>query len=69
MQFYYLYAPAASLPTSLYPTMFYEGDLQSGISLAIQESKLVACFVRGEDISPWKRTRRDNLLTVMAGTR
>lgn len=34
---------------SLCLTMFYEGDLQSGIALAIQESKLVACFVRGED--------------------
>lgn len=28
--------------------MFYEGDLRSGITLAIQESKLVACFVRGD---------------------
>jgi hypothetical protein len=27
--------------------MFYEGDLQSGIGKAIQESKLVACFVTG----------------------
>jgi hypothetical protein len=27
--------------------MFYEGDLQSGIDKAIQESKLVACFVTG----------------------
>lgn len=26
--------------------MFHEGDLQSGISLAIQEQKLVACFIR-----------------------
>jgi len=26
--------------------MFHQGDLQSGISLAIQEQKLVACFVR-----------------------
>lgn len=31
--------------------MFHEGSLQSGIALAIQESKLVACFVRGETIS------------------
>ena len=28
--------------------MFYEGDLQSGISKAVQEAKLVACFVTGE---------------------
>jgi hypothetical protein len=26
--------------------MFHDGDLQSGISRAIQEQKLVACFVR-----------------------
>jgi len=26
--------------------MFYQGDLQSGIALAIQEQKLVACLVR-----------------------
>ena len=30
------------------PKMFYQGDLQSGISKAVQESKLVACFVTGE---------------------
>ncbi|GAB7345965.1 hypothetical protein MBLNU457_4188t1 [Dothideomycetes sp. NU457] len=29
--------------------MFHQGDLQSGISLAIQEQKLVACFVRKDD--------------------
>lgn len=28
--------------------MFHEGSLQSGIALAIQEQKLVACFVRGK---------------------
>jgi hypothetical protein len=27
--------------------MFYQGDLQSGIAKALQESKLVACFVTG----------------------
>jgi hypothetical protein len=31
----------------LTPKMFYEGDLQSGINKALQESKLVACFVAG----------------------
>lgn len=25
--------------------MFYEGDLQSGIALAVKENKLVACLV------------------------
>ena len=28
--------------------MFYEGDLQSGISKAVQESKFIACFVSGQ---------------------
>ena len=27
--------------------MFYEGDLQSGIGLAVQQSKAVLCFVHG----------------------
>jgi len=27
--------------------MFYEGTLQSGIGQAIQQQKLVACFIRG----------------------
>lgn len=27
--------------------MFYEGDLQSGIARAVQESKSVLCFVNG----------------------
>jgi hypothetical protein len=27
--------------------MFYDGDLQSGIGKAVQEAKLVACFVTG----------------------
>ncbi|EKG11591.1 UBX domain-containing protein [Macrophomina phaseolina MS6] len=36
--------------------MFYEGDLQSGISLAIQQAKLVVCFVRdaSEESSTWE---------------
>ncbi|KAF2648669.1 hypothetical protein K491DRAFT_698722 [Lophiostoma macrostomum CBS 122681] len=36
--------------------MFHEGSLQSGISLAIQEQKLVACFVRddSEESSTWE---------------
>lgn len=37
-------------------SMFFEGDLQSGISLALRESKSVACFVRddGEESSTWE---------------
>ena len=31
------------------PIMFHDGDLQSGISRAIQEQKLVACFVCEDD--------------------
>lgn len=27
--------------------MFYDGDLQSGIALAVKDSKSVACFVKG----------------------
>ncbi|KAF2731051.1 hypothetical protein EJ04DRAFT_472709 [Polyplosphaeria fusca] len=36
--------------------MFHEGTLQSGIGLAIQEQKLVACFVRdgGDESSTWE---------------
>lgn len=29
--------------------MFFNGDLQSGIALALSESKSVACFVKGDD--------------------
>jgi len=29
-------------------TMFHDGDLQSGIARAVQESKSVVCFVNGE---------------------
>lgn len=36
--------------------MFYEGDLQSGIGRAVQEDKLVACFVtdNGEESLQWE---------------
>ncbi|KAI9875239.1 MAG: hypothetical protein M1830_008721, partial [Pleopsidium flavum] len=36
--------------------MFFNGDLQSGIALAISESKLVACFIRDdeEESSSWE---------------
>ena len=35
---------------------FYEGDLQSGISLALRDSKFVACFIRddGDESSRWE---------------
>jgi hypothetical protein len=33
--------------TSTLIKMFYDGDLQSGIGKAVQEAKLVACFVTG----------------------
>lgn len=29
--------------------MFYTGDLQTGIALALQQSKAVACFVRNDN--------------------
>ena len=32
--------------------MFYEGDLQSGIAKAIQEARLLACFLTGSMKSP-----------------
>ncbi|GAB7356008.1 hypothetical protein MBLNU459_g6632t1 [Dothideomycetes sp. NU459] len=45
--------------------MFYGGDLQSGISLAIQEQKLVACFVRQDD-DPTSRVWEEEWLTAPA---
>lgn len=39
--------------------MFFEGDLQSGIALAIQQTKRVVCFVRGMHVhylGEWRRT-------------
>ena len=41
--------------------MFYSGDLQSGIALALQESKLVVCFLtdEGSESLEWQ----DNFLT------
>lgn len=43
-------------------SMFYEGDLQSGIHLALRESKSVACFVRddGEESSKWENEYLDD---------
>lgn len=41
-----LYLPVATPTNNKTYTMFHQGDLQSGISAAIQEQKLVACFIR-----------------------
>ncbi|KUJ07318.1 uncharacterized protein LY89DRAFT_691783 [Mollisia scopiformis] len=49
--------------------MFYEGDLQSGISKAIQEDKLVACFVTddgGESLLWEEFLREENLKSSLA---
>lgn len=32
--------------------MFHQGDLQSGIGLAVQQAKAVLCFVHGEEYVP-----------------
>ena len=32
--------------------MFHEGDLHSGIASAVQQSKAVLCFVRGQLLMP-----------------
>jgi hypothetical protein len=43
--------------TNICANMFHEGSLQSGIALAIQQQKLVACFVRGtsgRSIGMWR---------------
>ncbi|KAJ9630791.1 hypothetical protein H2203_001316 [Taxawa tesnikishii (nom. ined.)] len=42
--------------------MFFEGDLQTGISKAIQEQKLVACFVRQDD-DHWSRVWEEEWLS------
>ena len=36
--------------------MFFDGDLQSGINIALKEAKLVACFVRGTALPIFLRT-------------
>jgi hypothetical protein len=43
--------------------MFYQGDLQSGISAAVQQSKLVTCFVRGDhsDKPPHQSSTKANV--------
>lgn len=39
--------------------MFHDGDLQSGIAVAIQQQKLVACFVREDDDEESKTWEED----------
>lgn len=46
--------------------MFHEGDLQSGISRAIQEQKLVACFIR-QGVQG-KRNERENAVKLTLAT-
>merc|ERR1712093_369250 len=60
--------------SQLYPIkslkMFYEGDLQSGIGLAMQEAKLVGCFVTdgGEESQLWENEflQDDSLKDLLA---
>ncbi|KFY36728.1 hypothetical protein V495_07641 [Pseudogymnoascus sp. VKM F-4514 (FW-929)] len=42
--------------------MFYEGDLRSGINTAIEQSKLVACYVRSQDNDEETTTWEDDFL-------
>ncbi|KFZ05359.1 hypothetical protein V501_08422 [Pseudogymnoascus sp. VKM F-4519 (FW-2642)] len=42
--------------------MFYEGDLRSGINTAIEQSKLVACYVRSQDDGEETTTWEDDFL-------
>ncbi|KAG9556948.1 hypothetical protein KCU71_g15558, partial [Aureobasidium melanogenum] len=51
--------------------MFFQGDLQSGISQAIQQHKLVACFVRQDDddtSQKWENEWLTAPLDTSAGT-
>lgn len=51
------------------PTMFHEGDLQSGISLALKEQKLVSCFVYQEDdprSTTWETTYLPSARSLIA---
>lgn len=42
--------------------MFYQGDLRSGINAAIEQSKLVACYVRSQGRWQPSYTRFSNVL-------
>jgi hypothetical protein len=50
--------------------MFYEGDLQSGIALAVQQAKVVLCFVKDESImsEQWEAVLSDIAELVKAET-
>jgi hypothetical protein len=48
---YLIPPPFPSIQPCVLSKMFYQGDLQSGISKAVQEAKLVACFVTGKETS------------------
>lgn len=52
--------------------MFFDGDLQSGIALALSESKSVACFVKGDDeqSSLWEKDfLKDEQITTALTTK
>jgi len=50
--------------------MFYEGDLQSGIALAVQQAKVVLCFVRDESSTSeqWEAVLSDIAELIKAET-
>ncbi len=67
LQIIYRSCCLAFLPLYHLHKMFYGGDLQSGISIALQESKLVACFITGERL--YLHQTRVNPLTMLSETR
>lgn len=46
-----LFVSSILAPVSIHGAMFFDGDLQSGIALALSQSKSVACFVKGVSFS------------------
>ena len=50
--------------------MFYDGDLQSGIALALRESKSVACFItdHGHEGAMWQTEYLTDQQVLMALT-
>src|ERR1700738_961877 len=57
-------------PTRKVRIMFYEGDLQSGIALAVQQAKAVLCFVKDESSTSeqWEAVLSDIAELVKAET-
>jgi len=47
--------------------MFHKGDLQSGIALAVQQSKAVLCFVHGQTIPNRNDFLNDKLQVTLRG--